>query len=229
MAAVRAEGHDATGAVCDVTDSSAVRALADAAKQAGPVRALVHVVGLSPSMADAPSILRVNLLGPTLVANAFIELAQPGTAAVFIASLAPHLSVIPDPLTAAIEEPLASDFVQLVEAAAEAEISPGLAYQLSKFGLIRTCQRRAPQWGGRGARILSLSPGLIATPMGAREFEAQPGKRRLLELTPLRREGTMVEIAEAVDFLVSDRASFITGVDLRVDGGLAAAVRHSRP
>lgn len=227
VAAMRDEGHDASGIVCDVTDSAAVQAMAAAARQAGPVRALAHVVGLSPSMADAPAILRVNLLGPVLVADAFTELAGPGTAAVFIASLAPHLSAPPDPLTRAIEEPLPPDFVQRVEAAAGGEITPGLAYQLSKFGLIRMCQHRAPHWGARGARIMSLSPGLIATPMGARELEAQPGKRRLLELTPLRRQGTMAEIAEAADFLLSDRASFISGVDLLVDGGLAAAARHS--
>ena len=88
------------------------------------------------------------------------------------------------------------------------------------------CRRRAAAWGARGARIVSLSPGLIATPMGALEFAAQPAKRALLPLTPLQREGTMVEIADAVDFLVSDRASFITGTDLLVDGGIHAALRE---
>ena len=227
VAAMRKEGHDATGVICDVTSSSAVKALAQAADQAGPIRALAHVVGLSPSMAEAAEILRVNLLGATLVADAFFELAQPGTAAVFIASLAPHVSDVPEALKDAIEDPLAPDLVRRVEAAAEGPITSGLAYQLSKFALIRMCQRRAPQWGAKGARIMSISPGLIATPMGAREFEAQPGKRRLLEMTPLGRQGTMVEITDAVEFLLSDRATFISGVDLLVDGGLAAAVRHS--
>ena len=81
-------------------------------------------------------------------------------------------------------------------------------------------------WAERGARIVSLSPGMIATPMGAIELASQPEKRRLLEATPLGREGTMVEIADAVEFLVSDRASYITGTDILVDGGVAAAVRH---
>ena len=72
---------------------------------------------------------------------------------------------------------------------------------------------------------MSLSPGLIATPMGALEFVAQPEKRRLLPLTPLAREGTMVEIADAVEFLLSDRASFITGIDLLVDGGISTVLR----
>jgi NAD(P)-dependent dehydrogenase (short-subunit alcohol dehydrogenase family) len=68
---------------------------------------------------------------------------------------------------------------------------------------------------------------MIATPMGAREFETQPMKQTLLGLTPLQRQGTMIEIADAVEFLVSDRASFITGTDLLVDGGVAAALHHN--
>jgi NAD(P)-dependent dehydrogenase (short-subunit alcohol dehydrogenase family) len=229
VSALGREGHDVTGLVCDVTDPGAVHAVAEAANKAGPVRALAHVVGLSPSMADALSILRVNLVGPTLIARAFFELAQPGTAAVFIASLAAHLGPLPGAAADAADEALAPDLLERVSAAAERPITSGEAYQISKFALIRMCERQAQKWGERGARIMSLSPGLIATPMGAREFEAQPSKHRLLELIPLRRQGTMVEIADAVEFLLSDRASFISGVDLLIDGGLAAAIRHSSP
>ena len=78
--------------------------------------------------------------------------------------------------------------------------------------------------GGLGARIVSLSPGLIATPQGAREFEKSAGKMKLYERTPLGREGTMLEIADAIEFLASDRASFISGTDLLVDGGLAGTL-----
>ena len=105
------------------------------------------------------------------------------------------------------------------------ELDGAKAYQLSKAALVRMCRDRAAAWGARGARIVSLSPGLIATPMGALEFAAQPEKRRLLPLTPLGREGTMVEIADAVEFLLSDRASFITGIDLLVDGGISTVLR----
>ena len=229
VATLRSEGHDASGVVCDVVDPIAVRALAEAAAAAGPVKALAHVVGLSPSMADGPTVLRVNLIGPTLVADAFIRLAEPGTAALFVASLAAHLAHFDAAVLAALEDPLAPDFVETVKAVIGCELTSAVAYQLSKTALIRLCQQRAAVWGARGARILSLSPGLINTPMGALEFEAQPGKHRLLDVTPLRREGTMVEIADAVEFLLSDRASFISGVDLLVDGGLAAAVRCAVP
>jgi NAD(P)-dependent dehydrogenase (short-subunit alcohol dehydrogenase family) len=99
-----------------------------------------------------------------------------------------------------------------------------MAYTLSKYGLISYCRREAAAWGERGARIVSLSPGLIATPQGAREFERSVSKVRLYEQTPLRREGTMLEIADAIEFLASDKASFISGTDLLVDGGLYAAL-----
>lgn len=223
IAALRAEGHDARGAVCDVVDAVAVRVLAKEAAAAGPLTALAHVVGLSPSMADGATILRVNLMGPTLVADALGACIAPGGAGLFVSSLAAHLVRFAPEVEAALGDALAGDVVARVESALGRALDSSAAYQLSKLGVIRLCRKRAAEWGARGARILSLSPGLIATPMGAREFEAQPEKRRLFEMTPLGREGTLVEIADAVEFLLSERASFISGVDLRVDGGLGAA------
>ena len=100
-----------------------------------------------------------------------------------------------------------------------------MSYMLSKFALMRMCRQQATAWGRRGARIVSLSPGLIASSQGALEFKNEPRKFDLLERTPLARQGSLLEIADTVDFLVSDRASFITGTDLLVDGGIAAALQ----
>jgi NAD(P)-dependent dehydrogenase (short-subunit alcohol dehydrogenase family) len=227
LTALGDEGHDANGLVCDVTDRSSVRELAAQARELGHARSLVHVVGLSPSMADGPTILGVNLLGARSVADELFDAMAPGAAAVFVASVAGHGSVPDERLRAALEDP-DGDVVGAVSDALGAPLTPELAYVWSKWAIIEMCRRRAPAWGARGARIVSLSPGMIATPMGAREFEAQPAKRALFELTPLEREGTMLEIADAIEFLVSDRASFITGTDLLVDGGLAAATGHTR-
>jgi NAD(P)-dependent dehydrogenase (short-subunit alcohol dehydrogenase family) len=151
--------------------------------------------------------------------------ATTGTAAIFISSLAGHNFHPTEPVAAVLREPCDPGLAGKLEAAFEpGQASPPLAYVLSKHGLMAYCRRQAAAWGERGARILSLSPGLIATPMGAREFENNPGKMKLFERTPLRREGTMLEIADAIEFLASDRASFISGTDLLVDGGLAAAI-----
>jgi NAD(P)-dependent dehydrogenase (short-subunit alcohol dehydrogenase family) len=179
-------------------------------------------------MADAALILRVNLIGALRVADAFIDLAAPGTAAVFVASVAPHLAKLPDALVDIVDEPLRADMVREIANTTGGDLTPSLAYQLSKVGIIRACRRRTPRWGQRGARIMSVSPGLIDTAMGEREYRANPSKSQLRDLIPLRREGTTAEVAEVIDFLVSDRASFISGIDLLVDGGLVAAVRNSR-
>jgi NAD(P)-dependent dehydrogenase (short-subunit alcohol dehydrogenase family) len=224
--AMQQEGHDAAGVVCDIVDKASVDDLAVAVEKAGPVRSLVHVAGLSPSSGDSAAILRVNLLGPALIANAFFELAQFGTAAVFITSLASHTGDVAPQVSAVLDDPLVPGWVERVKSAFGGDIDPGLAYQFSKYALLGMCQREAPRWGVKGARITSLSPGLVATPMGAQEYERNPGKYRLLESTPLGREVTMIEIADSVDFLLSDKASFISGVDLLVDGGLLAALRY---
>ena len=222
--ALRAEGYDVYGQVCDVTQEASVQSLALAAAELGQIKTLLHVVGLSPSMADAATILEVNLLGAALVADTFFDLAFPGSVAVFIASLAGHTSAdVPPKVIAELDAPLAPDLQGRLERGLEGILTAGSAYSLSKLGVIRMCRRHALPWGRRGARILSVSPGLINSPQGASGYAVHPEKVKLVEMTPLAREGTMIEIADAVEFLVSDRASFISGIDLLVDGGLAAA------
>ncbi len=226
VAALRVEGFDIQGICCDVTDPAAIEALAGRVAESGPLRAIAHVVGLSPSMGDWRALLAVNLVGARRIAEALLPLASNGTAAIFIASLAGHIAPPTPEVIAVLDDPLAPDFLPRLEAVVTDEHTSTLAYQLSKFALIRMCQQLSWRWGEKGARIVSLSPGLIATPMGALEFERQPMKYTLLEKTPLLREGTTIEIADAIEFLASDRASFISGTDLLVDGGIAAALRH---
>ena len=220
------EGYDAISAVCDVVDAAAVSALAAQAKNHGPLRVLAQVVGLSPTMADWQTIMRVNLTGARLMADAMLPLAKQGTAAIFISSNGAYLSD-PDAETFAIlDDPLAPDFIEKLEKKVGDKMHTVLSYCLSKRGLIRMCERAATAWGKQGARIVSLSPGMIATPMGRLEWKNRPIKYELLEKTPLGREGTLMEIAAATEFLASDSASFITGTDLLVDGGSTAATRH---
>jgi NAD(P)-dependent dehydrogenase (short-subunit alcohol dehydrogenase family) len=224
-AQLREEGSQVAGIACDVTDPASVQRLAGEIAQIGRFRALVHVAGLSPSMADFDTIMRVNLMGVAHVAEGLLPFASSGTAAVLISSLAAHHFTPPAAIAALLNEPTRPDLVGALRAAlGEAQATPEAAYQLSKWGVNSYCRRNVRAWGDRGARIVSLSPGLIATPMGALELEARPAKRRLLEQSPLRREGTMLEIADAIEFLVSDKASFISGTDLLVDGGIAAAI-----
>jgi NAD(P)-dependent dehydrogenase (short-subunit alcohol dehydrogenase family) len=116
-----------------------------------------------------------------------------------------------------------------------AEPDPGSTYRLAKRGVIRRCERAAVPWGARGGRVVSVSPGLIDTGMGRLELDEFAIKETMAELTPVRAgrvdddtvlPGRADDIARAVAFLCSDAASFVSGCDLQVDGGLVAAMSH---
>jgi NAD(P)-dependent dehydrogenase (short-subunit alcohol dehydrogenase family) len=222
-AALREEGYTVVAQRCDATDTASLSELVARGGEIGPIRAFVYVLGLSPSMADWRRIMNVNLVAAALAAEVVLPAMATGGAALFIASLAAHGLKLDDAMLTVLDDPLAPGFLAAVEARAGKAPTSADAYRLSKHGLVRMCRRLAPRWGARGARILSLSPGLIRTPMGDLEFAKTPAKDGLLERTPLQRQGALTEIADAVDFLCSDRASFVTGTDLLVDGGLAAA------
>jgi NAD(P)-dependent dehydrogenase (short-subunit alcohol dehydrogenase family) len=226
--ALHAEGHDVRTAVCDVSDADAVAALAAAARRAGGFKALAHVVGLSPSMGDWRTLMSVNLIGPALVARAFEPLLTPGSAGVFVSSVAAHLTPPPPERLAVMVDPLAPGMLERLADLLHGDLNSMTAYGDSKAALNRLCQLWAPAWGRADARVVSLSPGLIASPMGAREFSVRPAKYDLLARTPICREGTMLEIADAVEFLLSDKASFISGIDILIDGGLAAATCYAK-
>lgn len=223
------DGADVYTLACDVTDTAAVAALSGMAQGLGGFRSLVHVAGLSIGADDFSKILSVNLRGPALVVAALRPLARAGANAVVIASLAAHSVRPSQALLEVLGTPLALDLADRVTAVLGAEkATPAAAYALSKIGLLEMARREAMDWGRVGARIVSLSPGLIATPMGALAYQKSAGKRAMFEQSPLSREGSMSEIADAVEFLASDRASFISGTDLLVDGGLAAALGYPR-
>lgn len=225
---LRIEGYDIATCACDVSISTSVAELARQAAELGPVRTLAHVVGLSPSMGDFRALMAVNWIGANLVEQAFQSLLAPGGSAVFISSMAGHMRQFEE-LQPLLDRPLEHGFLDSLEAAIDEPINSQLAYMMSKSSLNRMARRKAASWGKRGLRINTLSPGLIATPMGALEFERQPMKYDLLAATPICREGTMVEIGDGVEFLTSSRASFISGIDLLIDGGVTAALRHAVP
>jgi NAD(P)-dependent dehydrogenase (short-subunit alcohol dehydrogenase family) len=255
-AALHTEGHDVITCACDVTDAQDIARVAEVVANRGPMRTLAHVVGISPSMGDFRTIMAVDLRGPAMMAEALLPFARTGCAAIFVSSLAAYMQqdgrdsrildhtfypamriaetypyavprgVTDGALWPLLDAPLADGFLDSLEATLGGELTSHLAYRLSKAGLNRMCVRLAPIWGRQGARIMSMSPGMIATPMGTLEYQHQPMKYEYLRRTPLSREGTMLEMADVVEFLASDRASFITGIDLLVDGGLTAALRR---
>jgi NAD(P)-dependent dehydrogenase (short-subunit alcohol dehydrogenase family) len=181
------------------------------------LRTLVHAAGLSPSMAPGRRILEVNLVGTALVERAFLPLAIKRTVGIFIASQAGHVPPFGDSRDALLDNPLQPGFLDALasEAAQGAD-----AYSISKRGVIRYCARRTMDWAARSARIMTISPGMIRTPMTEFEFPRQPLMKAMLDLTPMKRWGSAEDIAALVDYIASDEASFLTGTDILIDGGV---------
>jgi NAD(P)-dependent dehydrogenase (short-subunit alcohol dehydrogenase family) len=200
---------------CDLLDLPSLIAVATMVDR---LDALVVTAGVSPVMADARTILDVDLAGTSRVLEAFDSRVTEGSVAVCVASMAGHLGgTWPDATIEQLDDPLNSPDAGLTD-------DPGFAYLLAKLGVMRLVRRKAKDWGRRGARILSVSPGVVDTPMGRLEVEGTGGAAELARGSALGRLGRPEEVAAVIAFLCSDGASYMTGTDILVDGGAVAAL-----
>ena len=222
----------------DIGDRAFLDELAARARTLGDLRAVVHTAGLSPAMTDWREILRVDLAAVAALLDAFLPAVGRGSVAVCLASISGHMGAFDPAMDAVLDEPLAADCEARFRALAGDAPDSGATYRLAKRAVIRCCERAAVAWGARGGRVVSLSPGLIDTGMGRLELEANDIKQWMAAITPVGGErtgpdtvlpGLVDDIAGAVAFLCSERAAFISGCDLRVDGGLIAAMQHQLP
>jgi len=209
----------------DVCDAASVERFAAQLKS---VDAMIHTVGLSPQMAPWDRIIDVDLVGTVQLLEKLRPVFSPGGCAVCIASMSAHM-VPPNPeLEALLDQPLATDLIERLTALpGEPASNPGLAYAYAKKALISYVAANAMAWGGEGKRLVSISPGLIETDMGRLEADAnRENHAAMRKMIALQRDGQAEEIASAALFLASTEASYITGCDLRVDGGCIASFQQ---
>jgi NAD(P)-dependent dehydrogenase (short-subunit alcohol dehydrogenase family) len=219
-------GVEATAVPCDVTDADSVANLGAVAAARGGIAYVVHTAGVGPKqMSDGDRLIEINLVGAARVLETSLAAIVEGGVGVFFGSIGAKRPNLVSRYSTAVADPLATDLFERIAAVGALGGNSGSAYAVSKHGVIEMVERRAADWGARGARLVSLSPGMIAgTGMTA---AAHPDGRSIhVDNSALGRGGAPEEIAGVVAFLCSPAASYVTGCDIRVDGGAAAGLRH---
>jgi NAD(P)-dependent dehydrogenase (short-subunit alcohol dehydrogenase family) len=218
-------GFDVTIAVVDVSSRDSVEALVRKATSLGNVTGLIQAAGVSPSQAPIEAILKADLYGTALLLEQFGNIMGRGGSGVVISSQSGHRL---GPLSAAqntalattpVEKLLSLPFLQ------PGQVKDSLhAYQLSKRGNVLRVMSEAVRWGERGARVNSISPGIIITPLANDELKGPRGEsyRRMIDSSVAKRAGTPDEVGAVGALLMGPDGAFITGSDFLIDGGVTA-------
>lgn len=216
-------GFKVTAMEADVSERERVQAVVRKARELGPIKALIQAAGVSPSQAPIESILKVDLYGTAILLEEFGKVVAQGGSGIVISSQSgyrmPALSAEQDALlaTAPAEDLLALDFVKDVRDTLH-------AYQMSKRCNSLRVRGEAINWAKRGARINSISPGIIVTPLAYDELHGERAEfyQTMLKKMPAGRAGTPDEAAALAAHIMGPDGSFITGSDFLIDGGATA-------
>lgn len=223
---LRDAGFEVSTAAVDVSQRDSVQALVQVAISLGSVTGLIHAAGVSPSQASPETILAVDLYGTALVLEAFGEVIAPGGAGVVIASQSGHrLPALTPEQDEALATTPTDDLLALPMLQPDQVADPLHAYQVSKRGNSLRVRAEAVRWGKRGARVNTISPGIIITPLARDELDGPRGDgyRRMIEVSPAGRAGTPDEVGHVGALLMGPDGAFITGSDVLMDGGVTAA------
>ncbi len=219
-------GFDAVSVGIDLSSRESVCELIDTARQYGEIAMMVNAAGVSPSQASVETILKVDLYGTAVLLEEVGKVIKPGGSGVTISSQSGHrlpaLGAETDRLLACTP----AERLLSLEVLQPCNIHDTLhAYQLAKRCNVKRVMYEAVRWGRRGARINSISPGIIVTPLALDEFNGPRGDfyKNMFARCPAGRPGTADEVANVAELLMSNRGAFITGSDFLVDGGATAA------
>lgn len=219
-------GFDVETLEMDLSSRESILHMIQIAQNYGDITTLINGAGVSPSQAPIESILKVDLYGTAVLLEEVGTVISKGGVGVTISSQSGHRMKQLTPLedeqlaTTPTEELLALDLLQ------PRNIKDTLhAYQLAKHCNEKRVMAEAVKWGQKGARINSISPGIIVTPLAIDEFNGPRGDfyKNMFANCPAGRPGTADEVANVAELLMSEKAAFITGSDFLIDGGATAS------
>jgi len=220
-------GYDVETMQVNALQKGSVEAFAKKAAELGPVMYFIDTADASPNQASPEHIVNLDMVGTGYAVDAFGEVMAEGGAGLLISSQAAYMYAIPNDIELQLvntptEELKSVKFIQEV-----AMQNSGLAYMIAKrMNHLQAQRAAATTWRKRRARINSISPGVIVTPLAYDEFRASgEGYQAMIDASAAQRTGTSDEIAEAAAFLLGEHAKFITGTDLLIDGGVIASIR----
>ena len=219
-------GFEVNTATVDVSSRASVHALVEAATALGEVTGVIHAAGVSPSQASPATILAVDLYGTAVVLEEFGNVIARGGAAVVIASMSGHrLGALTAEQDRALATTPTEELLKLAMLGPDQVKDSLHAYQLAKRGNSLRVMAEAVRWGKRGARVNTISPGIIYTPLARDELRGPRGDgyRRMMALSPAGRGGTPDEVGTVGALLMGPDAAFITGSDFLMDGGVTAS------
>ena len=219
-------GFDAVAVEADISSRKSILNMIAAAQKYGEIAMLINAAGVSPSQASVETILKVDLYGTAVLLEEVGKVIKAGGTGVTISSQSGHRMAA---LGAETDEQLAvtpaEELLQL-ELLKPANIKDTLhAYQMAKRCNVKRVMAEAIKWGVKGARINSISPGIIVTPLALDEFNGPRGEfyKNMFAKCPAGRPGTADEVANVAELLLSQQGAFITGADFLIDGGATAA------
>lgn len=219
-------GFDAVAVEADISSRKSILNIIAAAQKYGEIAMLTNAAGVSPSQASVETILKVDLYGTAVLLEEVGKVIKAGGTGVTISSQSGHRMAA---LGAETDEQLAvtpaEELLQL-EVLKPANIKDTLhAYQMAKRCNVKRVMAEAIKWGVKGARINSISPGIIVTPLALDEFNGPRGEfyKNMFAKCPAGRPGTADEVANVAELLLSQQGAFITGADFLIDGGATAA------
>ena len=219
-------GFHVSTATVDVSSRESIHALVQTATSLGEIAGVIHAAGVSPTQASPATILKVDLYGTAVVLEEFGNVIAHGGSGVVIASQSGHrLPALTPQQDKALAMTPADELLALPMLQPDQVADPLHAYQVSKRGNALRVMAEAVRWGKRGARVNTISPGIIITPLANDELSGPrgPGYRRMIEACPAGRAGTPDEVGNVAALLMGPDGAFITGSDFLMDGGVTAS------